>query len=463
MDELWRRSAGELAALIRKGNVSSRDVVEAHLARIEAVNGKVNAVTVTLAESARTAADQADSADAADRTRPLHGVPFTIKENIDCMGSPTTQGLPSLAEALPEADAPIVQRMKAAGAIAIGRTNMPELGARIDTDNPLHGRTYNPWNRALTCGGSSGGEGVALATGMTPIGLGNDIGGSVRNPAYCCGIAALKPSIGRVPWVTSMEPVDGGIGFEFLSDGPMARSVADLKLGLSIIAGRHIGDPKSVNVPLEGPIPDTPRAALVTSIPGCELPAATVREIERAGRILEDQGWQVESAQPPELEQVIDVWGKILLFDTSEGLDEMQTMVTPGLHGLMAGLARHFYSGGVSLDTLLTERRRLRRLWSTFLTDYAVAVGPTWTNLPFPCDADLEPESGTQLMVDTLRFIAPGNVLGIPGLALPTGVDEGLATGVQIYADLYRDDLCLLAAECIEREVDMPTPIDPVG
>ena len=171
---------------------------------------------------------------------------------------------------------------------------MPEMGGRLDTDNSLRGRTRNPWNGALTPGGSSGGEGAAVAMGMSPLGLGNDIGGSLRNPAYCCSVAALKPmkpSIGRIPYVLPMEPLDIGLANAFLSDGPMARSVADLRQGLAILAGRHLADPQSVDAPLQGPVPNPRTAALVTEVPGCQLPAVTVAEIRRAGAILTHRGW----------------------------------------------------------------------------------------------------------------------------------------------------------------------------
>ena len=462
MNELWRCSATELAELIRRGEVSSRDVVEAHLARIGDVNDDVNAVTMTLEESALALADAADAANAIERLRPLHGVPYTLKENIDLVGTPTTQGLPSLADAIPSANSPIVDRMNSAGAIPIARTNLPEAGLRIDTENPLRGRTFNPWNKKLTPGGSSGGEAVAIATGMSPMGLGNDIGGSLRNPAYCCGIAALKPTAGRVPF--AIEGEVGGLGaasLEFVSDGPMARTVADLRLGLSIIAGRHAKDPRTVDVPLTGPVPSPLRAGIVTSIPGCELPPATIAAIEESGEILSGQGWEVTTVEPPELERVLDVWGNILLEGMADGLEEMSNLLSPEIHQQLIEVEKYFNPGSGSLNTTLGERQRLRILWSQFLTEHTVVVGPTWTNLPFPCNADLVPVSGAELVVNTLRFIVPGNALGIPGLALPMGVADGLATGVQIYADLWRDDLCLLAGQCIERGVDAITPIDP--
>jgi amidase len=184
MSDLWRRSASELAALIARKEVSSREVIEAHLARIAAVNPNLNAVVKVLAEEARKGADEADRKVAVrDTLGPLHGVPFTIKENIDLAGAATTWGLPAFARAVVHLDAPVVERMREAGAVPIGRTNLPDMGLRVHTRSSLHGVTRNPWNAGRTASGSSGGEAVALATGMSPVGLGNDLGGSLRNPA----------------------------------------------------------------------------------------------------------------------------------------------------------------------------------------------------------------------------------------------------------------------------------------
>ncbi len=197
---LWRMSATELAAAIRSRQVSSREVVEAHLRRIEAVNGSVNAVVVVLAEQALDAAERADRAVGRGDDLPrLHGVPFTVKGNIDVAGTPTTQGMKALADAYPERDAPIVERVKAAGGIVLGRTNLPSAAVRWHCESELWGATLNPWDRSRTPGASSAGEAAAIATGMSPLGLGNDGLGSLRHPAQCCGVSALKPTLGRVP------------------------------------------------------------------------------------------------------------------------------------------------------------------------------------------------------------------------------------------------------------------------
>ena len=252
MNILCTKTALELANLIASGEVSVTEVIEAHLQRYEEVNSKVNAITLILRKSSREAAKKADQLPSEQKKGKFFGVPFSIKENIDCIGSPTTNGIPAFVDNFPEENAPIVTRMLEEGAIPIARTNLPEMGLRISTDNPLRGRTINPWDEKLTAGGSSGGEGVAIATGMSPMGLGNDIGGSLRNPAICNGITALKPSQGRVPHTSFFPPQDGGLSAQLmLSEGPMARSVRDLEAMLKTLSGRHINDPFSIDSPLK--------------------------------------------------------------------------------------------------------------------------------------------------------------------------------------------------------------------
>jgi len=459
-EELWSQSATALAAMIRSKDVSSVEVVESHLRRIEAVNPVVNAITTVLADSALEAAKKAD---ATPGTGPLHGVPFTVKENIDCVGSATTQGIAALAEAMPPRDAPVVERMKKAGAIPIARTNLPEFGLRISTDNPLRGRTLNPWDPTRVAGGSSGGEGSALASGMSPIGLGNDIGGSVRSPAFCCGVIGLKPTTGRIPHASSLPPEDAGLSSQImLVEGPMARHVKDVRLGFEILSGRDIRDPVSVDAPLHGSEATNRKVALVTEVPGVELPEATVQAIRSAGAIMESQGWKVEEVSPPELSRVTEVWAQILTMDISVTSELIGPLMAPGSFDMLRELIGKYRPEELMLPVVHAERDRLSRLWSHFFVDYPIVVGPTWTDIPFLHDEDIQPGSGVDLTIDRIRFITPANVLGIPALALPMGVSNGLPIGVQIYADRWREDLCLLGAETIEAEVGQICPIDPI-
>jgi len=201
----------------------------------------------------------------------------------------------------------------------------------------------------------------------------------------------------------------------------------------------------------------------VTEIPGVELPAVTVAEIRRAGRVLSEQGWKVEEAQPPELGRITEVWGYVMGLDMAGGnLDEMRAVVSAPLIAFMEKMRARFADAPLTNPEIHAERSRLNRLWSQFLTEYPVAIGPTWSCLPWPIDSDMNPDTGLDTFVDTVGFITPGNLLALPSVALPTGVADGLATGIQIYADMWREDLCLGAAELIEAQCDMPTPIDPV-
>ncbi|WP_162623043.1 amidase [Billgrantia lactosivorans] len=458
--DLWRHSVSALATLIRTGEVSSREVVDAHLARIEAVNPTLNAITVTLHQSARKAADAADAQRKKQQKGglpPLHGVPFTVKENIDCLGTPTTFGLAANANALAQQDAPVVERLRAAGAIPIGRTNMPEMGLRVSTSNPFRGLTRNPWNAQLTAGGSSGGEGSAVASGMSPLGIGNDIGGSLRNPAFCCGVAALKPTQGRVPF--------GGAGDGFLSaqlmltEGPIARRVEDLRLVLEQVHGQHLRDPRSVTVALEGPrVPR--RVAMVTALPGTVVEPAIAAGVWSAGETLAAAGYQVEEAVPPEIELINHLWAQFQMSDLSLTADSLRPSLSDEAAMLMDALIVRVDPSLVHA-TLHQERSRLGRAWSAFFAQYPIVLGPVWPSAPFVHDADVASPAGSELMLDMQWFVTPGNLLGFPAVVLPTRPIDNAPMTVQLYADRFRDDLVLEAGEVIEAAFGASTPVDP--
>src|SRR5246500_2248000 len=316
MGEIWQLSATELAQRIAKRELSSVEVVNAHLARIDAVNPALNAIVKVLGDEARAEAAAADRKLAAGETvGPLHGVPFTVKENIDMAGLPTTWGVPALAQAVVPADAPVVERMRAAGAIPIGRSNLPDLALRVHTDSSLHGLTRNPWHRERTAGGSSGGEAAALASGMSPIGLGNDIGGSLRNPAHACGIASIRPSAGRVPDAGYVPTQEHLLAVQLMNvQGPMARRVADVRLGFCILMGAHPRDPWSIDAPFEGPALGRPiRVAVIAEPPGGSTHSAVAATVRRAAQALADAGYVVEVACPPRYEAAIGCWARLLI------------------------------------------------------------------------------------------------------------------------------------------------------
>ncbi len=466
MAELWQHSASELAGMIARGETSSREVVEAHLVRIKQVNPSINAVVTVLEAEALGEAAVADAAIATGKPiGPLHGVPFTVKANIDLMGTPTTHGVPAFANAMPDADHPMVERMKAAGAIPIGRTNLPDMALRVHTDSSLYGLSRNPWNLGRTTGGSSGGEAAALATGMSPIGLGNDIGGSLRNPAFCCGIASLKSGFGRIPSASGVEPKSGlQVGQMMAVQGPMARTVADLRLALGILAGPHPRDPFSFPGPLTGPKPDGPiKVAVVPDPPGGTTAPEISAGVRAAAAALADAGYEVSEVNPPMVEEAIVAWGQWIAWEFGTMTEVLGQIMSKEAAGFFDSFCAMFgtpdYGQGVQLQV---RRHEIARAWSEFFADYPIILGPTWCQPQFEHGYDVAgPESASQIL-NLLRFVTPMNLLGLPVACVPTGMANGLPLGVQVVGDRFREDLCLDAAEAIEQRMGRLTPIDPV-
>jgi amidase len=270
-DELWRWTATDLAAAIQKRQITSREATMSCLARIDSVNPAVNAVVDVLADEALATADMLDQVlQSGHSYGPLHGVPVTVKVNVDIKGHATTSGVVAFQNNIASDDSASVRNLRVAGAVIIGRTNCPAFAFRWFSDNDLYGRTYNPWDRSITPGGSSGGAGAAVAVGMGTLAHGNDIAGSVRYPAYCCGVPGIRPSLGRVPsFNPSSASTPAGITSQLLSvQGLLGRTIQDLRIGLEALAARDVRDPWWVPAPLTGPQPNTPlKVALVRSVP----------------------------------------------------------------------------------------------------------------------------------------------------------------------------------------------------
>ena len=468
-NELWRRGALELAGMIASGEVSSTEVVAAHLARIDEVNPALNAVVRRMDDMALAAAAEADRAVASGG--PLgafHGVPLTVKENIDVAGTPTTSSLVVFAEAVVGTDAPVVERMRAAGAIPIGRTNLPDLGLRVATESSLHGITRNPWNPDLTAGGSSGGEASALASGMSSIGLGNDLGGSLRNPAHCCGIASIKPSTGLVPSASELPPPDASIMFQLMAvEGVMARRVADVRAGLLTVAGPHVRDPLALPARLdEAPTGRPLRVAVCADPPGGTTDPAIVDAIRRAADALSDAGADVVDAVPESYERAIELWSNLLNVDIREQL--------PLLDMVLGADARTFLRFAEEITpplTLsefsigLTERLGVEKVFRSFLDGdgdgHDVLLTPTWAHQAFRHGADVASLEGGLHTFDTMRPVLPANLLGLPAAVVPVGLADGMPVGAQLTARRFGDLVALHAAQLLEDAYPPLTPIDP--
>ncbi len=463
--DLWRMSALELAEAIRSRQISSQEVIEAHLRRIEAVNPSVNAVTVVLGEQALEAAKAAERAVAAGGALPrFHGVPFTVKGNIDLAGTPTTQGLKALASAYPALDAPVVERLKAAGAIPIGRTNLATIAVRWHCESELWGATVNPWDRSRTPGASSGGEAVALATGMSPLGLGNDGLGSLRWPAQCCGVSALKPTLGRIPDATTAGPEDVAIGVQLTAvQGPMARRVADLRAAFEVIAGPTWRDPWTVPAPLRGPEPSKPvRVALVVDPAGHGTAKQVQEGVQKAARALEDAGYAVDEVEPPSIDAAAKTLLDMLNTPDIRAMWQMGSQMLPA--DTMRFLSAFYEVAGdpdpVTAMQSFVVRHSLLRAWGEFQETHPLIVAPIYTDIPFEAGTDLD-DGRVAETIRGMRMAMAVNALGLPAVALPVGIGDGLPQSVQVIGPRYREDLCLDAAAAVEDRLGIITPIDP--
>lgn len=467
--QLWRWSAADLAEAIRAKQLSAREVVQAHLDRIEAINSQVNAVTVVLTESALEAADAADHAVAfGGQLGPLHGVPFTVKENIDLVGSATTQGVVALKNAAPPIDAPHIAQLKAAGAIPIGRTNTPEFALRWHTDNELRGATLNPWDPTRTPGGSSGGEAVALATGMTPLGVGNDLGGSLRWPSQCCGTVAIRPTLGRVPAHSALAPTEASFTLQlFAVQGPMARHTRDLRLALAAMSGFDARSPWWVPAPLT--VPQAPqrrrRAAMALDPMRAGVDPDVAAGIQSAAHVLAAAGYEVVEIDLPDVAETCRLWHYLVVA-------EIRMISGPAIRPLIGADARQFLDQILAAtpepDLLgymnaLAVRNLHARRWGQIFTQYDVVLGPVSTMQPFMVGFDIADGASALQVVAGLGLTVTGNLLGLPAAVVPVGVAHGLPQAVQIIGARYHEMACLDAAEIIESSLGTVTPIDPVA
>jgi amidase len=466
--ETWRMDAVDLAAAIRARKISSREATESVLARMQAVNGTLNAVTAPLVDSALAAARAADDAVAKGATLGfLHGVPVTMKENIDMAGCATTNGIVAYEKNIAATDSPPAANWKAAGAIVIGRTNTPAFSARWDTDNALRGRTHNPWSRRHTPGGSSGGAASSVAAGVGHLAHGNDYGGSIRYPAYCCGVAGIRPSLGRVPAFNGTNPAERPMTAQLMSvQGPLARRVRDVRLGLAAMAARDARDPWWVPAPLDGPVLQPPvRVALADAWGGSPIHADVKAALARAAKALADAGYVVESVAPPDVARIAELWLQVVNC-------EMRTLVDPAMQkdgdaGIKASQAL-MYQIVAPLDMegymrALAERNKWLREWSLFHETYPLVLAPVSLEPPFEVGFDTGSVERKREVVRAQAPLYVVNCLGLPAAAVPAGVASGLPTGVQLIGRRFREDLCLAAAEAIESRNLMPTPIDPVA
>jgi amidase len=463
--DLWRWDAVDLARAIAAGTISSREAVQASLDRMAAVNPALNAIVVPLPDEALAAAGAADAAvRRGEALGPLHGVPISIKINVDQKGQATSNGVVAFKDAVAAEDSAVVANLRAAGAVIIGRSNTPAFSMRWATENDLHGRTLNPWSPDHTPGGSSGGASASVAAGITPIGHGNDLAGSVRYPAWCTGIAGLRPSFGRVPAFNPSMTAERPLSLQLMSvQGPLARRIADLRLALAVMARGDARDPWWVPAPLAGEPPPRPlRVALSTDPTGSGLHPHNAGALQAAAAALTTAGYVVEPMDPPDMAAIAADWNVLARFEAPHFL--LPTIYAQGDEGIRRAARWHLDVETPTAEAYmeaLARRTSWIRQWTAFLAHTPLLLCPVSLAPPFRHGADIASAESfhTVMTSQAPSFAIP--LLGLPAAAVPTGLHDGLPTGVQLVGPRFREDLVLDAAEVIERHCGRLTPIDP--
>lgn len=453
--ELWRLGAVEVARRVRDREVSAREVTESVLTRIEAVNPSVNAIATVTAESARAAAAAADCrAAAGEPLGPLHGVPITVKINVDVAGEPTTDGVHALLDSIAATDSPLVRSLREAGAIIVGRSNAPAFSLRWFTDNALHGRTLNPFDPGRTPGGSSGGAAAATATGMGAIAHGNDYGGSVRYPAWACGVVGLRTTVGRVPAYKASAPNRIVTNQMMSTQGPLTRSVADARLALSVMAQGSPLDPQWTDAPLECAGARRPtRVAMFRTWSQSPVDPSATAAVEQAAQWLAAAGYEVEEAEPPDFAEVSALQFELVMSDLRRAGEPL--MRQHGDDALRRALALYTaVTPDLDRDRMLdalTRRFTIAREWALFFERYPVLLMPNSWERQLPVDDDQRSAERTARILLAQAPMLSTAALGLPGLSVPTGLRDGLPIGVQLVADRFREDRLLAAGEVVER------------
>lgn len=456
-EPLWQWSATRTAAAIKSGEVTSHDVVSNCVDHMRAVNPALNAVVVDLGDDAIAAAKAAD--EKMQRGAPpglLHGVPVTVKENVDFAGRPNPNGVPAMMSMMATEDSPVVRNLKDAGAIIVGLTNTPEFSLRGFTDNPLHGLTLNPWDPDITCGGSSGGAAASLAAGIGALAHGNDIGGSLRWPAHCTGLATIRATQGRVPAFNGTAQAERSLMAQLFSvQGTLGRSVADVRLGLEVLSRGDAHDPWWVPAPLTGPAITRPIKVGKAIVPDdMNADPAIMALVDEAAAHLTKEGYVVEEVELPDLMECWQAWADLLVGEMRVLQDKIFGAVGSKdfmhVYEAYKAFANPFDLEGY-MQSIARRTHHLRK-WMLLLEDYPVLLTPLSVAPAFGARADLgSADQVTAIFKNAIRYIGVINYLGLPAAAVPVGLEGGHPVGVQLIASRFREDIALDAAEAIER------------
>ena len=455
MTEITDWTATQTAQALADRIVSVTEVTHAHLARLDGARPDLNAITEAFPEQAL---DQARALDAAgpDPSKPLWGLPISVKLNVDMEGHASTNGVPGLVDNIAPADSTIVANLKAAEPVILGRTNAPEFSLRWFTSNPIFGTTLNPLDPTLTPGGSSGGASAAIASGIGVMSHGNDLGGSLRNPAYCCGLTTLRPSLGKVPaWnpTASERPMTT---FMMSVQGMIARSVADVRLGMGPLSARSGMDPFWTNAPNSGRVRHAPpRVGIAVDPFGDGVAPEVERAVESARTALMSAGCVVVDQKLPMIHDAAQTWGEVMIAEVEHMMAE--TIRTYGSPDVVRTIeAYRDYFGLVDMAGFMAaqaRRQTILRAWNVMFEEVDAVIMPVASDLPYRLDQDFREPDTIPDILSGHRGLYAINFLGLPSAVLPTLDTKPVPLGVQVVSAWRDDDVCLDIAEIIEREL----------
>jgi amidase len=455
---LWQWSACDLAEAIAARRVTAVEAVGSVVARMRATNGRINAVVDDLGEAALRQAEARDQElRGSGPMGPLHGVPVTIKENVDQKGRATPNGVVAFKGVIAPDDAPVVRNLERAGAIVIGRTNTPEFSFRGTTVNELHGRTYNPWNDTASAGGSSGGAAAAVMMGYGPIAHGNDIGGSLRFPAYACGAATVKPGLGRVPAFNPSATAERGLLAQVMSvQGVICREVRDVRLAMRALVHYDPRDPWQVPMPFDGPREPKPiKVAFTRNTFDFALHPAVARALETARTALAAAGYEVHEIEPPRLEEAAIAGVRCLFGEAKVLMDaDVRRYGSKTVAAIFDEYYRYFQPyEGIDFLRAIADRNGFVRAWTTFMADYPLVLTPFLPAPIFTWNRDEQGADGVREVLGSALYSYSMNFMGLPAAVVPANENDGQPVGVQIVGRRFREDLILDAAEAVERAV----------
>lgn len=457
MDEIWKLSATEIASHVRSGAISATEVTSAHLDRVSAVNPKLNAIVQEFHDEALAEARAVDDKIAQGQdVGPLAGVPVTIKVNVDQKGHATTNGLRLQKDLIATQDSPVVSNLRKAGAVIVGRTNTPAFSMRWFTKNELHGQTLNPRNLDLTPGGSSGGAASAVAAGMCAIGHGTDIAGSIRYPAYACGLHGLRPTLGRIPAWNATAP-DRLIGAQLMAvSGPIARSIEDIRLSFSAMSAGDTRDPWWVPAPHK--LAEVPRrAALAVSPDGMPVDDSVVAALHTAADALRDAGWDVVEHDGPSMRDAAAINAELWMAEGRTAAQMIANEADPDASFVFERMTAELPEMDLpALMSALQARVGVMRRWMQFLDDYPVLICPSSGMLPFQQQQDVSSVEAFDAIMEAQLIQRALPTTGLPGLSVATGQAGGAPVGVQLIGGKYREDVLLDAGAIIEAACGLP-------